>query len=136
MHTRLKKRQMEEERQAVIQKDNQILLENMAHIMSTKGRLDNRNEYKQKRLERARVKGGRADILFSATKFERNHATERAHQNNAREPRDPEADSPRRGLPRSYAAGGSLIKLKACIYARQHVVPNSMNVCTCKISVN
>ncbi|KAL5476147.1 hypothetical protein EMCRGX_G026058 [Ephydatia muelleri] len=50
MHTRLKKRQMEEERQAVIQKDNQILLENMAHIMSTKGRLDNRNEYKQKSL--------------------------------------------------------------------------------------
>lgn len=50
-HTRikLKKQQVEEERQAIIQKDNKILLEKMAQIMSTKGRLDNRNEYQKKR---------------------------------------------------------------------------------------
>lgn len=57
MCTRLKKRQMEEERQAIIQKDNKILLENMAHIMSTKGLVDNRNEYKPKRSEGVKGRG-------------------------------------------------------------------------------
>ena len=101
---------MEEERQAIIQKDNKILLEKMAQIMSTKGRLDNRNEYQKKRSVQCSTKrggggggggGGGARVdpsLNSFTKLEQNYETERAHQNHAREPCDIEKDSPRRDL--------------------------------------
>ena len=43
LHLKLKKVQMEEERRATVQRDNRILLENLAHILSSKGRMDNRN---------------------------------------------------------------------------------------------
>ena len=49
LHLKLKKLQMEEERQATVERDNRILLEKMAHIMRTKGRVDNRNNYQQRR---------------------------------------------------------------------------------------
>jgi len=49
LHLKLKKLQMEEERQATVERDNRILLEKMAHIMRTRGRVDNRNNYKQRR---------------------------------------------------------------------------------------
>ena len=38
MHLKLKKLQMEEERLAVVERDNRILLEKMSYIMRTKGR--------------------------------------------------------------------------------------------------
>lgn len=49
LHLKLKKMQMEEERRATVQRDNRILLEKMAHIMTTKGRMDNINDYKHRR---------------------------------------------------------------------------------------
>ena len=49
LHLKLKKMQMEEERLAMVQRDNRILLEKMAHIMTTKGRMDNINDYKHRR---------------------------------------------------------------------------------------
>lgn len=49
LHLKLKKMQMEEERRATVQRDNRILLEKMAHIMTTKGRMDNTNDYKHRR---------------------------------------------------------------------------------------
>ena len=49
LHLKLKKLQMEEERQATVERDNRILLEKMAHIMRTRGRVDNRNNYQQRR---------------------------------------------------------------------------------------
>ena len=51
LHLNLKKIQMEEERQAIIDRDNRILLEKMANIMKTNGQVDNRNEYKQRRYQ-------------------------------------------------------------------------------------
>jgi len=45
MHLKLKKLQLEEERLAVIERDNRILLEKMSEIMRTTGRVDHRNNY-------------------------------------------------------------------------------------------
>jgi len=45
LHLKLKKLQLEEERIAVIERDNRILLEKMSEIMRTTGRVDHRNNY-------------------------------------------------------------------------------------------
>ncbi len=50
LHLKLKKLQVEEERLAIIERDNRILLEKMCYIMRTRGRVDNTNDYEQKRL--------------------------------------------------------------------------------------
>merc|ERR1712134_117906 len=50
MHLKLKKLQVEEERLAVVERDNRILLEKMSYIMRTKGLVDNWNNYTQKSL--------------------------------------------------------------------------------------
>lgn len=52
LHMKLKKLQLEEERLAMIERDNRILLEKMSFIMRTKGRVDNRNNYDYKSLNR------------------------------------------------------------------------------------
>merc|ERR1712002_472688 len=52
MHLKLKKLQVEEERLAVVERDNRILLEKMSWIMRTKGQVDNWNHYKQKSLNK------------------------------------------------------------------------------------
>ena len=40
---------MEEERLAIVERDNRILMEKMSYIMRTRGRVDNTNEYVPKR---------------------------------------------------------------------------------------
>ncbi|KAK2179710.1 hypothetical protein NP493_476g01000 [Ridgeia piscesae] len=52
LHLKLKKLQLEEERLATIERDNRILLEKMSYTMRTRGRVDNRNNYKYKSLNR------------------------------------------------------------------------------------
>merc|ERR1712228_378690 len=52
MHLKLKKLQLEEEKMSTIERDNRILLEKMSHIMRTRGRVDNRNDYEYKSLNR------------------------------------------------------------------------------------
>ncbi|XP_071949558.1 sperm axonemal maintenance protein CFAP97D1-like [Antedon mediterranea] len=52
LHLKLKKLQLEEERLATIERDNRILLEKMSLIMRTKGRVDNRNDYEYKSLNK------------------------------------------------------------------------------------
>ncbi|XP_041482796.1 sperm axonemal maintenance protein CFAP97D1-like [Lytechinus variegatus] len=52
LHLKLKKLQLEEERLAVIERDNRILLEKMSVIMRTRGRVDNRNNYIHRSLNR------------------------------------------------------------------------------------
>ncbi|XP_067948453.1 sperm axonemal maintenance protein CFAP97D1-like [Watersipora subatra] len=52
LHLKLKKLQLEEERLATIERDNRILLEKMSYIMRTQGRVDNRNNYEYKSLNR------------------------------------------------------------------------------------
>lgn len=52
LHLKLKKLQLEEERLATIERDNRILLEKMSYIMRTQGRIDNRNNYEYKSLNR------------------------------------------------------------------------------------
>ncbi|CAH1244406.1 C17orf105 [Branchiostoma lanceolatum] len=52
MHMKLRKLQLEEERLATVERDNRILLEKMSHIMRTRGRVDNRNEYEHHSLNR------------------------------------------------------------------------------------
>ena len=54
MHLKLKKLQVEEERLAVVERDNRILLEKMSFIMRTKGRIDNWNQYTQKSLNKTK----------------------------------------------------------------------------------
>jgi len=54
LHLKLKKLQLEEERLATIERDNRILLEKMSCIMRTKGRVDNRNDYQQKSLNKSK----------------------------------------------------------------------------------
>lgn len=50
LHLKLKKLQLEEDRLDVIERDNKLLLEKMAYIMRTKGRVDNYNDYTNKSL--------------------------------------------------------------------------------------
>lgn len=52
LHLKLKKLQLEEERLATIERDNRILLEKMSYIMRTRGRVDNRNLYEYKSLNK------------------------------------------------------------------------------------
>ncbi|XP_077987568.1 sperm axonemal maintenance protein CFAP97D1-like [Glandiceps talaboti] len=52
LHLKLKKLQLEEERLATVERDNRILLEKMSIIMRTRGRVDNRNVYDYKSLNR------------------------------------------------------------------------------------
>merc|ERR1719494_705902 len=54
LHLKLKKMQVEEERLATVERDNRILLEKMSHIMRTKGRVDNRNDYAHKSLNKTK----------------------------------------------------------------------------------
>lgn len=52
LHLKLKKLQLEEERLATIERDNRILLEKMSYVMRTRGRVDNRNNYEYRSLNR------------------------------------------------------------------------------------
>lgn len=52
LHLKLKKLQLEEERLSTVERDNRILLEKMSHIMRTKGRVNNKNNYEYKSLNR------------------------------------------------------------------------------------
>lgn len=54
LHLKLKKMQIEEERLATVERDNRILLEKMSFIMRTKGRVDNRNDYQHKSLNKTK----------------------------------------------------------------------------------
>lgn len=54
LHLKLKKLQNEEERLAMVERDNKILLEKMSNIMRTRGRVDNRNDYEQKSLNKSK----------------------------------------------------------------------------------
>jgi hypothetical protein len=40
---------MQEERMAIVERDNRILLDKMAYMMKTEGRVDNKNYYKKRR---------------------------------------------------------------------------------------
>ena len=46
--------QVEEERLATVERDNRILLEKMSYIMRTQGRVDNKNGYEQKSLNKTK----------------------------------------------------------------------------------
>ncbi|XP_060091072.1 uncharacterized protein CFAP97D2 [Heteronotia binoei] len=65
---KLKKLKLENDRLSVIKRDNQLLLEKMSYIMRTKGRIDNRNDYEAKSLNRRK----REQELLRMTK--ENHA--------------------------------------------------------------
>ncbi|XP_071798985.1 uncharacterized protein [Asterias amurensis] len=52
LHLKLKKLQLEEERLAIIERDNRILLEKMSEIMRTTGRVDHRNNYVHRSLNK------------------------------------------------------------------------------------
>ncbi|XP_050409648.1 uncharacterized protein CFAP97D2-like [Patella vulgata] len=55
LHIKLKKLQIEDERLAIIEKDNRILIEKMAHIMRTGGRVDNvKHDYCRKSLNKTK----------------------------------------------------------------------------------
>jgi len=46
--------QVEEETLATIERDNRILLEKMSFVMRTRGRVDNRNDYEHKSLNKTK----------------------------------------------------------------------------------
>ncbi|XP_002121190.2 sperm axonemal maintenance protein CFAP97D1-like [Ciona intestinalis] len=52
MHLKLKKLQLEEEKMSTIERDNRILLEKMSLVMRTRGRVDNKNDYEYRSLNR------------------------------------------------------------------------------------
>ncbi|XP_076807688.1 sperm axonemal maintenance protein CFAP97D1-like [Clavelina lepadiformis] len=54
LHLKLKKLQMEEERLAIVERDNRILMEKMSYIMRTKSRVDNWNNYERKSLNKTK----------------------------------------------------------------------------------
>uniref|UniRef100_A0A4W3IZF9 Uncharacterized protein n=1 Tax=Callorhinchus milii TaxID=7868 RepID=A0A4W3IZF9_CALMI len=52
LHLRLKKLKLQEDRLSTIERDNQLLLTKIAGIMRTTGRVDNKNEYTSKSLNK------------------------------------------------------------------------------------
>lgn len=62
LHVKLKKMQLEEERLAIIERDNRRLLQNMSKIMRTAGNVDHRNFYEHKRYVRVVVSPLRSAI--------------------------------------------------------------------------
>ncbi|KAM3936125.1 uncharacterized protein CFAP97D2 [Leptodactylus fuscus] len=52
LNLKLKKLKLEEERLSIIERDNRLLLEKMSAIMRTKGRIDNKNNYEAKSLNK------------------------------------------------------------------------------------
>ncbi|XP_041128455.1 sperm axonemal maintenance protein CFAP97D1-like [Polyodon spathula] len=52
LHLKMKKLKLEEERLSTIERDNSMLLEKMSNIMRTRGRIDNKNDYENKSLNR------------------------------------------------------------------------------------
>ncbi|XP_075706447.1 uncharacterized protein CFAP97D2 [Rhinoderma darwinii] len=52
LNLKLKKLKLEEERLSIIERDNHLLLEKMSAIMRTKGRVDNKNIYETKSLNK------------------------------------------------------------------------------------
>ncbi|KAJ6667389.1 hypothetical protein lerEdw1_016510 [Lerista edwardsae] len=56
LHLKLGKLKLERDRLSIIERDNRLLLEKMSYIMKTQGRIDNRNDYKIKSLNREKRK--------------------------------------------------------------------------------
>lgn len=54
LYLKLKKLKMEEERLAIVERDNRILLEKISYTMRTQGRIDMDNQYEQKSLNTTR----------------------------------------------------------------------------------
>ncbi|XP_003218803.2 uncharacterized protein CFAP97D2 [Anolis carolinensis] len=52
LHLKLRKLKLEKERLSIIERDNYLLLRKISHIMRTTGRVDNKNEYEAKSLNR------------------------------------------------------------------------------------
>nr|XP_060625652.1 uncharacterized protein CFAP97D2 [Anolis sagrei ordinatus] len=52
LHLKLRKLKLEKERLSIIERDNHLLLRKISHIMRTTGRIDNKNEYEAKSLNR------------------------------------------------------------------------------------
>ncbi|XP_053311115.1 uncharacterized protein CFAP97D2 [Spea bombifrons] len=87
LNMKLKKLKLEEERLSVIERDNRLLLEKMSHIMRTKGRVDNTNDYEAKSLnkekreqELLRVSRENQAILERINKCEPQYQVERWHE--------------------------------------------------------
>nr|XP_056718125.1 uncharacterized protein CFAP97D2 [Euleptes europaea] len=68
LQLKLKKLKLEQDRLSVIERDNCLLLEKMSYIMRTTGRIDNKNDYEAKSLNRR----NREQELLRMTK--ENHA--------------------------------------------------------------
>ncbi|KAM6290462.1 uncharacterized protein CFAP97D2 [Porphyrio hochstetteri] len=88
-HLRLKlgKLKLEEDRRSAIERDNRLLLQKMSCIMRTKGRIDNKNDYKAKSLngekrrqELRRVKQENRAILDRITKSQPRYRVQRWHE--------------------------------------------------------
>ncbi|OCT95290.1 uncharacterized protein LOC108708418 [Xenopus laevis] len=87
LNQKLKKLKLEEERLAVIERDNHLLLQKMSTIMKTKGRVDNKNEYEAKSLnkekrdrELLKVSRENQTILDRITKCEPQYQVEKWHE--------------------------------------------------------
>ncbi|XP_057302012.1 sperm axonemal maintenance protein CFAP97D1-like isoform X2 [Hydractinia symbiolongicarpus] len=87
LHLKLKKMQIEEERLATVERDNRILLEKMSYIMRTKGRVDNRNDYEHKSLNK--TKRQRELLRVTHENQEEDWATNQQYMDNiAKYPKD------------------------------------------------
>ncbi|XP_075446573.1 uncharacterized protein CFAP97D2 [Ascaphus truei] len=87
LNLKLKKLKLEEERLSVIERDNHLLLEKMSTIMRTKGRIDNKNDYEAKSLnkekreqELLRVYRENQTILDRISKCEPQYRVEKWHE--------------------------------------------------------
>lgn len=87
LNLKLKKLKLEEERLSTIERDNHLLLEKMSTIMRTKGRLDNKNSYvtkslnKEKRAqELLKVSRENQSIEERLTKCEPQYRVEKWHE--------------------------------------------------------
>ncbi|XP_075054156.1 uncharacterized protein CFAP97D2 [Mixophyes fleayi] len=87
LNLKLKKLKLEEERLSVIERDNHMLLEKMSTIMRTKGRIDNKNNYEGKSLnkekreqELLKVSRENQNIEDRLTKCEPQYRVEKWHE--------------------------------------------------------
>ncbi|KAM4701319.1 uncharacterized protein CFAP97D2 [Discoglossus pictus] len=87
LNMKLKKLKLEEERLTVIERDNRLLLEKMSTIMRTKGRIDNKNNYEAKSLNKEKraqelltISRENQSILDRISKCEPQYQVEKWHE--------------------------------------------------------
>uniref|UniRef100_A0A8C7CAT3 CFAP97 domain containing 2 n=1 Tax=Oncorhynchus kisutch TaxID=8019 RepID=A0A8C7CAT3_ONCKI len=111
----------QEQSMSKIQRENNMLLEKISHIMRTTGRIDNRNDYENKRYgELLRITKDNQLILLRLTQCQPHYSIKDWHEDWLKTIKLMEsiARYPRRAIGRSYSKHNTLLKSASLTMAK------------------